>query len=348
MTYTATYRATDGSMRTTTVEAANRSAALAELKTRGITALSLKEGGAPAASGNGPGWRVWAVCALLATAAALGAWWWFAGGSPTPSRPAPAKPAPEKKHKPVAVAKPPVAPKPQAVPAATNEAASGRHGRRHAPVYDANGKRVFKNPDSPVARSWRSRHGQPPLVDFREKEDPNAPPPRYSNSLQFNLAEFAVPGRATGGADPITDKEAREFLKQKIEFLFDDSEKVLEEKQAVAELQEQLREWMDNGGHAMKFMKMLEARQEKESEAMMEVQKNVMEFCKAGDGEAASAALEKYNAYLESQGMPKMKMTHRMKRALEKAGGRAPGGAAPAGGAQADGAAGGGATSGGR
>ena len=97
--------------------------------------------------------------------------------------------------------------------------------------------------------------------------------------------------------------------------------KVLEEKKAVEELQEQLREWMDKGGHAMKFMQMLEERQERESEAMTEIQRNVLELCKEGDAETAQAALDKYNAYLESQGMPKMKMTHRMKRALEKAGG---------------------------
>ena len=330
MIYMVSYRDKNGAKSEICMEAANRAECVAACRARGISPMGVREGsggraGVPA-SRNGEGIHcvqkhsrnfLYFTLAIAAMAVIALVWWWFsARPEPVPTPPAETK----RKAVPKEVVPTQASSKPATVASlGTNE--PQERVRKHVPKYDKNGQRVFKNPNSPVARSWRSRHGQPPLVDFREKEDPNAPPPRYVNNLQLNLSEYAVPGRATSGVDPITDKEARELLKQKVVYRFDDSEAVLAEKKAVEELQEQLREWMDGGGHAMKFMQMLEERQEKESAAMTEVQKNVMEFCKEGDSDAAKAALDKYNVYLESQGMPKMKMTHRMKRMLEKAGG---------------------------
>lgn len=76
MTYTVTYRAQNGERTAMTIDAANREALFAELKTRGIGAISVVEGGAAADRRGGKRGRALrrGVIAAALVVAAIGVW----------------------------------------------------------------------------------------------------------------------------------------------------------------------------------------------------------------------------------------------------------------------------------
>ena len=116
MKFTVTYRRQDGSPATEVIDAADRAAAVASCRARGIVPKSVTEGGRIASPSRRPAWIKGAVAAAAAIAAALVAWFFLV---PKPqTAPEPASP-PAKRVAP----KPAATPKPRPKPAVTNAVA---------------------------------------------------------------------------------------------------------------------------------------------------------------------------------------------------------------------------------
>ncbi len=93
MTFTVTYRKPDGSLAKEVVEAADRAAAMAACRERGIVPRSVAEGGrAVSPASRLPPWAKGAVAGLLVVVVALVAWFFLASKTQVPI----AKPAPKK------------------------------------------------------------------------------------------------------------------------------------------------------------------------------------------------------------------------------------------------------------
>lgn len=111
MKFTVTYRGADGSLREECVDAANRAGCLAVLKSRGITAVGIREGGAPhkeraaaapkASHGGFPLKTAILVVAVLAVGVA--AWWYVNSSKVNPPR----QTKPSAKPKPIVVQRQP-------------------------------------------------------------------------------------------------------------------------------------------------------------------------------------------------------------------------------------------------
>ena len=145
---------------------------------------------------------------------------------------------------------------------------------------------------------------------------------RYRNRLHQELVKYVHPGRFCDTPDPFSDKQALELADEAMNYGDDDTQEVLEERQAVVRLAQEMKQYILDGGHANDFLMKQMERQDKESEMMREVKKNIYELCKNGDVELAQQALDKYNAYLHEKGLPAVqpdvKMMHYLKKGKKK------------------------------
>ncbi len=119
MNFTVTYRTTSGARTVETVEATSRAEVFAKMKARGITPLSVAEGGKlprpkkPAAGGNRTVLRG-AIAGILVVLVALAAWYFLAPSEKPAPKPAPKAVKPKPKPAPK-VEKPSPPPKPKLV-----------------------------------------------------------------------------------------------------------------------------------------------------------------------------------------------------------------------------------------
>ena len=162
----------------------------------------------------------------------------------------------------------------------------------------------------------------PPVQDLRPPPpDPNAPPPpppRYKNDLHIQLSEYAWSGRFVGVPDPISDKDARKLVQEKVEILPGDPPEVRQEKETVAAMQEELKEYLAKGGHANDYFMELMKRQDAENETISEARRQIRELCESGDIELAEQARDKFNEYLKGKGLPPLGMSRYLKRAQKQ------------------------------
>ncbi len=113
MNFTVTYRAKNGALATETIDAADRAAAIAACRARGIVPTAVTQGGrAKSSPSRSPAWVKGVMAGVLVIAMAGGVWWWMSGRDDT--RP------PSEKPKKVKVAKPQ---KPDRKPVASPEPA---------------------------------------------------------------------------------------------------------------------------------------------------------------------------------------------------------------------------------
>ena len=183
-------------------------------------------------------------------------------------------------------------------------------------------KRVKVGYSKAVQAALRSAKSEP-ILDFRPPPpDPNAPPPpppRYKNDLHRQLSEYAWSGRFVGTPDPIRDSEARKLVEEKVEILPDDPLEVRQEKETVAAMQEELKEYLANGGHADDYFMELMKRQDAEVETVREAKRQIRDLYKSGDIELAEQAMEKFNEYLKGKGLPALEETPLIKRFRKQA-----------------------------
>ena len=116
MKFTVTYRRQDGSPATEVIDAADRAAAVASCRARGIVPKSIMEGGRVASPSRRPAWIKGAVAGAAVIVVAFVAWFFLVPKPQTAPAPAP----PPKKH---VAPKPAATPKPRPKPAVTNAVA---------------------------------------------------------------------------------------------------------------------------------------------------------------------------------------------------------------------------------
>lgn len=116
MKFTVTYRKQDGSPATEVIDAANRAAAVASCRARGIVPKSVTEGGHITSPSRRPAWIKGSVAGAAVITAVFVAWFFLV---PRPQT-APAPASPPKKH---VAPKQVAAPKPRPKPAVTNTVA---------------------------------------------------------------------------------------------------------------------------------------------------------------------------------------------------------------------------------
>lgn len=285
MTFQITYRGADGARTEETVEAVSRAACLAQLKARGIAAVSVREG----ASGGGARrrWIVPVVLGGLGVAALALLLTFFA-----------AREAP----RPVAVpkAKPPVRPKVEKRPAA----------RPPTPVTEivvtnVVGKKNVSNVRSNVVirpgffKPTRTLEDGT-VVDLR-------PPSAIKDPMERALAAIATPG---GMAIPFAAalrrfsyQELMEMLARDVEFSSEDTEIVVEKKVAVQQVKEQFRAYMREGKTLDEAIREVDRQMRAESMQQAFAYKGLAEAVRTGDAKIVNQYVEEQNKTLQEQGL---------------------------------------------
>ena len=323
MIFTVTYRGADGAVRTESVEAAGRGDCFAQMKARGIAVLNVKEAQSATTKhtkkdGNGrveraervekgsrvPRDRIAYVLLIAFIALVGGGVWWWCGHARRVTLPQ--DDGSKKRSSFAKEVKPAVAPKP--LPA-TNEPP------KYVPTpLPADWKDMTKEERSEWRKEDAKRNPPPPkpaptmfsASSLRRKKD--APPPTFNNQIHADLACYLQPGRDIPPPSRITDAEALAAADMKIKYYDSDSDAVLEEKKAVEEMLVEMKEYIQQGGHANDYFQKLAQRQELEAEAVSETRRNVRSLIKEGRMEDAKAALEAYNAYLKEKGVPPVRI----------------------------------------
>ena len=320
MNYTAKIRSRSGAVEVVDIEAADRESAIRELKSRGVTLISIAEGRSPNA--RKPGQRrniktaILAVVALLVVA--LAAWFLL-------------KPSAEPKEEPSGAGKPKVASKPMERPARerTPKNDEGAVATQTVAVSSApktniwpkieklpNGREIHTNEDGtrvlvlnpidPAAEAERLR---------------NLPPPMFKHEVESALDMYVVPGIEMPPLPrDYTDEEVLQALMEPIEI---DPEKDDEEaqlhKKVVQQFKEELREYIKNGGTFAEYMRKLADRQSKEAQMIQESRRMVMKTLDEGKTEEAQQLLDALNKHLADQGIPSVKMPPPYRKILEGA-----------------------------
>lgn len=301
------YRKADGAIARESIEADSRADCVAKLRERGITPTLVRSGGKPRPP-KSPGSPKKLIVALLAALAVVSVVVVFLTRS-TPEKEPAKVPAVKRPAKPVApIAKPsPVVTNVVPVADKVERAIKTAHGEiKHKVGYTKAVQAALRSANSEPIQSFRA---PPP--------DPNAPPPpppRYKTDLQNQLSEYAWSGKFVGVPDPLSDEDARKMVEEPVEIQPDDSEEVITEKKTVMELQRQLKEFLDNGGHADDYMMQLMKRQDAEADTVREAKAQIRDLYKSGDIDLGAKALIKYNEYLRGKGLPPMRETALMKR----------------------------------
>lgn len=233
---------------------------------------------------------------------------WFFLSSPKAEE----KPSPAKKPSKAAIKEV----KPVAAPKAGETVELTVHGQKKTvEVKKDDGYFYMKYPSGRVVRTK-----DPYLMKAMEEQakrfkDQPKPEPRdysqrrYKSSATCLMAQYAVPGEMASPPGPISDREAVGFLEEKIEIAPDDTERDIEEKEYLVELQAEFREYMKNGGKAEAFFNKAYERQQIEREAVETAKREIRALVQEGKDEDARTALETYNKYLQEKGIRPIKAT---------------------------------------
>jgi hypothetical protein len=145
-------------------------------------------------------------------------------------------------------------------------------------------------------------------IDKRLVEDPEHPW-MFHNMVQSDLVQYARPGEFAVPINPnISDEQAWEAINTPIGYHYNDTDTQVEEKLFVRDLLDDLKEYMEKGGHARDFFAGLHHKQEMEAEIMLKTRQEVHSILNSGDVEGARMALDAYNQLREQKGLPPMRI----------------------------------------
>ena len=325
MTFTVTYRGTDGAICEEVVEAAGRAECFARMKARGITPIAVKEGGRDRAqpSRKAVGSRVARdrrasgtlapakrrtipyvlSVALVALIIGGGVWWWAARSASAPYRPTePKKPTktdivkPKIQHEAKHAAKPIEASSAKPV----EETPAAKLPKRSPPPGTVLSVRT--NDNDLVISEVVGPDGKTNLVTTALHE------PVFSN-LADQLIATVMNASMTGQMAPLplgpeTDWQFKAAMKKPIFDNPDDSDEVKRMKQVVREAREQIAALMDQG-HS--FAEILAEHRELWNENIKIREGVVAEYrkiVKSGDEAEARHYLNTMNAALGQMGIP--------------------------------------------
>ena len=334
MTFTITYRDASGAMREESVEAANRAEALAAMKARGISPISLR-GGNPGGSqslaaadapsrgrgGARPSKKIaplplanakTAIAALAALTLALGAWLYFSRRPATPVAP-PSSPrtTTSSKNSPINHPKPaqsenlnkttksPVPP-----PAMTNSAGI---------PLSPNGKPLWTHPRRYSKYGVTTSHLDLARMDLESRTFPN-----YADRCLAYLVN-TIPGEEAGSIDYANFmSQFKKSFDAQIEILPDDSEEVRDMKESVIELKAELKKRHESGEDILKILSDVQQELSSIGGYRKELEKQLNEL--ANDPATTDADLETYvkaaNDMLSKKGALGLKMP--LKRRIER------------------------------
>ena len=305
MLYTVTYRSNGGKRETAEIEAADRAGVFAELKRRGIAAISVSEGKAkpPKTTTRASSLRKTVAVAgilLLAVASIL-----FVVQNDKAKPQTDAKPRSPR----IAEVKFPLRPtaaKPKNAGISNDVKALAKDDGLPPNKRIVEMISVVTNADGSVLERFRT-------ADGKTRSRQSAPKPVFDNASDQLLAA-AVSGAESGAAMPPmpmmnnADEEFRKSLEKEIAINDDDSDSVKALKKSVIALREEMRQLLDEG-HS--FAEVLRDHREIVNhgvEMRAEAVRLVKEFMDDGDDEAARACLEKMNDTLAQMGIEGVEM----------------------------------------
>lgn len=324
MTFTVIYRnQTTGARATEVVEAADRSACFALMKSRGITPQQVVAGGKITTKGTThsappPTWIKGLVAGLLVIICAGGAWWCLRDSFIPKS--------PSVVEKPVSKTRP-VAPKTLPVPAA--KPAEIRQETPRTPCA------------APIAAPEKNKLPSVGTVLSVETNDNNlvltrvvgpdgkiriktteATPPVFSNPTDQLLAAV-VNASMSGEMPPLplgpeTDLQFKEALKKPIEDLPDDTDAVKAMKQGVREMRQQIVALMEQGQTVAEILTQHQELWNENIKIRNGAQTEYRQILKSGDEEGARKYLNTINIALGQMGIPPIQEGRGRKRRIIK------------------------------
>ncbi len=302
--WTVTYREKSGLKTSVIIDAEDRAGVFAELKQRGINAISITEGAVKAkrrATSGGVSKGVWGVVAAVVVAAVVGVVWMVMQGEeasvevkkPKKERVEPVK-APVRDEVQLPKAKPTEKPVEKPVD----------NRPPHQIVVETIS--VITNADGSVLERFRTADGK-----IRSKQ--SAPRSVFENSSDQLIAMAIHGANSPVGMPPmpISDSAEKDFvesLKKPIVINPDDSEEIKQLKQSVMEVRTQIDQMMKEGKSFKDIMRDHQALVNDNASIRKDVVKGVNEFIERGDQEGAQMYLEKANAALGEMGIAPVDM----------------------------------------
>ena len=328
MTFTITYRSAEGALRTEAVDAANRAECLAQMRTRGIVPMSVKEGNFASRNGNGRpgsvivrkgGRNAWAVRStktipyvllvifVLLVGGGIGMWFWLHKSERLSDKPE----VPKSTALPKEVT-PATAPKPIIEPAVTN--VSAETPKKPKTYIDEKGVERYMS-GARVFDPKRPR--REPIKVVRE-------PPLFHSWAENQIATLLTlkPGTTLFGTRRFDNKFLQSFkqsLTQKIEFLDTDTEEQRQVKQAVIEAKEELAAAMNRGEDVCEIMKESYSELQRLAEYKRDLEKRLREIASNPEmtGEDITFVIGEANKLLASKGIAPIKGTPLLRRNMK-------------------------------
>ena len=247
MRFTVTYRKQDGSLAKEVIDAADRAAALAAFRERGIVPQGITEGGRIDSSSRRPAWVKGAIAGAAVVVIALAAWFLLAPRSqpapppPTPTVPKPkvVRPAPTPAPKPATTNSAPVVEKPKA----PRSSVKNPWGTPIPPDLEYKPHWAYTEEDyARIDPSYKERHER-----FKERQANN--PWKTTADSQLSVLLFSELGQPNL-LIPFSRQFKDQFLKsleQPIVIGKDDSPELKEQKRQMIETKIWLKQQMDEG-----------------------------------------------------------------------------------------------------
>lgn len=301
--WTVIYREKSGVKTSVVIEAEDRAGVFAELKQRGINAISITEGAVKAKrkATGGVSKGVWGVVAAVVAVALVAVVWVVMEGEeasvevkkPKKERVEPEK-APVRDEVQLPKAKPTEKPVEKPVD----------NRPPHQIVVETIS--VITNADGSVLERFRTADGK-----IRSKQ--SAPRSVFDNSSDQLIAMAIQGANSPVGMPPmpISDSAEKDFvesLKKPIVINPDDSEEIKQLKQSVMAVRAEIDQMMKDGKSFKEIMKDHQALVNDNASLRKDVLKSVNEFIEKGDAEGAQMFLEKANETLGEMGIAPVDM----------------------------------------
>lgn len=304
MIFTVIYRDKAGQRATLELDAPSKSAVWPELKKRGISALSVREGADKAhnkPSAKRPALVRGILAGAVVVALALGAWWWIGGRGATalpPEKPKAEKPAKPDAGKPAA-SRPPAGKGERPAATATNAPAAKPEARKVNPNERLDLVAVT-NKSGEIMERWRTPDGK-----THARLIP--PPPVFDNVIDqtLSIALSVPPGHSLPpmpSLGPDSTKAFAEALKKPIVIKDDDPEDVKKAKLLVQSGREAIFEALKSGKSVQEIIADHCAAVNDNAELHNAVGVEYRKLIAEGDLEAAEEYRSKANEILEKSG----------------------------------------------
>lgn len=144
--------------------------------------------------------------------------------------------------------------------------------------------------------------------------------PTFTNDVEATLAMYVYPGKdmPPPPTDDISDEEALAACNIPLYAFPTDPDEVLDQREAVEHLKKELKQYIEEGGHAKDFIQRLIDRQEAEAEYVEITKEEVMKLVREDDCSTAKELLKRMNARLGESGIPPVKLETPYQRMLDE------------------------------